>query len=165
LWHGALLQLTVIKPWVQKRAAINREKRCLRSARISRCTVKGLLRHLQRNCHYARTEPRGLEDAKVWLGARAIAADAVVAEVIEMRNDGLIHGYPSETFENVFGSITEPEFADIDNAASASWSRPAEAAPARSKSGRVSVRGQTTEAGDPRAVPVAIAEAPGQVRR
>ena len=54
-------------------------------------TVKRLLRHLQRICHYAGTDPRDLDDAKVRLAALAIVADAMVAEVIERRNDSLIH--------------------------------------------------------------------------
>jgi hypothetical protein len=75
-------------------------------------TVKRLLRHLQGICHYAGTDPRDLEDAKVRLAALAIVADAMVAEVIERRDDSLIHGHPPETFENDFGPITGPEFAE-----------------------------------------------------
>jgi hypothetical protein len=75
-------------------------------------TIKRLLRHLQRMCHYAGTDPRDLEDAKVRLAALAIVADAMVAEVIEMRNNSLIHGYPPEKSENDLGPITDPEFAE-----------------------------------------------------
>jgi hypothetical protein len=74
--------------------------------------VKRLLGHLQRMRHYAGTDPCDLEDAKVRLAALAIAADAIVAEVIETQNDTLIHGCPRETFENDFGSITDPQFAE-----------------------------------------------------
>ena len=82
------------------------------SQRYANYTVKRLLRHLQRICHYAGTDPRDLDDAKVRLAALAIVADAMVAEVIERRNGSLIHGHPLETFENDFGPITDPEFAE-----------------------------------------------------